>query len=47
MTNNDCWWCGRADHDGVIVDIHGDRYPYCHRHEAQVRSLIDDTLEDE
>jgi hypothetical protein len=38
--NTDCWWCGRADNEGVIVDDNGDRFHYCHRHEAEVKSLI-------
>ncbi len=35
----DCTWCGRNDNEAVIVDDNGDVFPYCHRHEAEVRSI--------
>lgn len=47
IMGDECHWCGRTDSiEGVIVDDNGDRFPYCHRHEDEVRSMIDDTLEE-
>jgi hypothetical protein len=47
LVPGDCHWCGRSDNEGVITDDLGDRYYYCHRHKAEVASMIEDTLTEE
>lgn len=42
MNNRSCWWCGRDEWIGTITDDNGDTFAYCHRHEAEVRSMIED-----
>ena len=39
----DCWWCGRNEWTGAITDTYGDTYYFCHRHEDEVRSMIEET----
>lgn len=38
---NRCGWCGEKATDRT-VDRHGDAYPWCASHEAEVRSLIEE-----
>lgn len=42
MCAPECHWCGRNDVIDSITDDQGDKYWWCTRHEAQVRSLIEE-----
>ena len=37
--NTDCDYCGRSDNEGSVTNEDGVTFHYCHRHEAEVRSI--------
>lgn len=42
---HECWWCGRNEWTGWVTEDDGGTFYFCHRHEDQVRSLIEEPEE--
>jgi len=37
--NTDCDYCGRSDNEGSVINEDGVAFHFCHRHEAEVRTI--------
>lgn len=43
----DCYYCGRADHEGHVIDVNGDRFDFCHRHKDEVLAMVEAVEDDQ